>query len=111
MVKGAEHSQLCVAHGSHNHVHLSVDAKRMIADVMKMRLITIPVNSVFILNGYLPHYTAACLGTDSICYHICLNLHVNRMMYVLSFAYVWNLRKAGFRVGPISSALDASTVR
>lgn len=34
----SEASQLWVADGSHNHVHLAADAKRMMAHVMKMKV-------------------------------------------------------------------------
>lgn len=55
ILTGAEPSQLWGADGSHNHVHIKLEAKRVMELFMEMQLITIHGHFIFSGNGYMQH--------------------------------------------------------
>ena len=76
MVTGAHPTGLWVCDGSHKNVNQSTRRKLQLADVMRMSLIQIPPNSVFIGHGFLQHAGAAWAGNHCLRYHMYFPLRV-----------------------------------
>lgn len=70
ILTGAEPSNLPVADDSNNNVDITTKEKRMITNLIDLKLITIPAQSVFADHGYLKHDSSAWSGTMSIHYHM-----------------------------------------
>ena len=93
MVTGAHPTGLWVCDGSHKNVNQSTRRKLQLADVMRMSLIQIPPNSVFIGHGFLQHAGAAWAGNHCLRYHMYLSPEGYELSDSVSFAYGKSLEK------------------
>lgn len=78
---------------------------------MKLKLITIPVQSVFVGHRYIQNSVPAWSSTPSIRYYTSLITQSHALMDAdYYFAYLWSFRMAGEPRQPLSSLVDIPTV-
>lgn len=103
-------SELWVELGSYKNVDIPTDEKRVIANLMGLKVITITTLLLFVGNVYLEHASTALSSTPSISYPTYLITQGYELMYSASFAYAWRLQNAGEPRQPLSTIFDVPTV-
>ena len=95
IVTGAEPANLWVCDGSHKHVGLSAKKRNELAQILRLKRITIPRNSVFIGHGFLQHAGAEWSGNGALRYHAYLIPDGHVLHDAVAFAYEMSFRKQG----------------
>ena len=93
MVTGNEGSSLWVADGSHNISQHAPHRRKKIARTLRMHLIKIPPNSVFIAHGWLQHAGAAWSGSGNLRYHMYLIPEGHDLRDGIAYAYDTNFKR------------------
>ena len=95
IVTGAEPANLWVCDGSHKHVGLSAKKRNQLAQILRLKRITIPRNSVFIGHGFLQHAGAEWSKNGSLRYN---SYHIpdgHVLHDAVAFAYEMSFKKEG----------------